>query len=147
MRKELRSLERTSIPPGSRERTLSARDYVQRGTAFRAGLGKNQRTIGEVEGSDSCLPASFASGARQWSGPQSSAEAPARGRRRPLLQIRLPTHRISPNGTALHTCKRRLSGSQQESAGQPILLQRLPDDAEFKSSDVGRYVRQFWHEN
>jgi hypothetical protein len=47
--------------------------------------------------------------------------------------------------TTFHTRDWWLCGSQQKSARQPHALERLSDDAWFKSANVGSDIRQFRH--
>jgi hypothetical protein len=49
------------------------------------------------------------------------------------------------HGTALYICNWRLHGSNQKSARQSNVLDRLSHDAGFKCADVGGDIRQFGH--
>src|SRR5208283_1980746 len=88
-----------------------ASEHMQRSAAFGASLGENQSAVGKVEGGEGLAAGEF----RLGRAPMQTA-GNHQVKREPEVAIdsdndAFPNSPQFPDGTALHTCDRRLSGS------------------------------------
>src|SRR5258708_8826654 len=123
----------------------SAAHQVERGSFLRAGLGEQQRAVGEIETRQPTAPGDFPALCKPM---QPTGDHQMKNQEQISLQLEddpLSEARNAKNALALGVSQWGLRRAQDERAGKANFLQSLPDQPASQVLDVNHYVRILGH--